>query len=685
MSYRYTSNFLIGQFLLLFVIHLSAIAQQDTSKTTLLDTITVTSSRLPMPVLQTPYALSVVDQFYMQTGQRQISINEALRNVPGLIAFNPDNYAQDLRVAIRGFGARAAFGIRGIKILVDGLPESTPDGQAQVDNIDLGAFRRMEVIRGSSSSLYGNAAGGVISFTSESVTQPFAELRATWGSFNLQRYQFKGGWRQDNVNGFVQLSHTRTDGYRSQNEMLSTQLYSYLNFDLSKKSHLRLIYNYVNSPKSDDPGALTQQEVDLNRINARDRNVEFDAGESVTQSKVGLIFSHQITPHQQLQVRGFFLDRNFDNKLPFGFGGIVDLERFYTGGGISYSYEGQLGKFPYRLKVGVDIEDQKDERQRYENILGRKGRLTLNQTESFTSTGIYLLQNIAFNSHIRLNIGLRYDLLQLGVQDHRLNNDNSQSFNVFNPSVGLSYGFSSLLNLYANFSTSFETPTLNELSANPRGISGFNPDLQPQNAISYELGAKGLLAQQLHYTLAVFHIDLQNELLPFELPPATSTFFNNVGQSTRQGVELSLDYAVLPQVTVLGSYTLSHFTFKNFPTNGGDNLSGKRLPGVPQHMGYIELRYAKPRGLYAAINMRSVGSIFANNNNSVEDPGYQITNLKIGWQKQLKNWSINPFFGVNNLFNIKYTANLRINAFGNRFYEPGAGINFYGGIKIRVN
>ncbi len=634
---------------------------------------------------QVPYALTVSDAFYMQTGQRQLSINEALQNIPGLVALNPDNFAQDLRVSIRGFGARAAFGIRGIKIMVDGLPESTPDGQAQVDNLDLGAFQQMEVIRGASSSLYGNAAGGVISFNSEALPlKPYVELGLTTGSFGLQRSQLKTGWQQGKLGGFLHVAHTQTKGYRSQSAMQSTLLYNRLEWKLSARTRLKLIYNYVFSPKADDPGALTRPEADNQRRAARERNVMFATGEAVEQGKVGAILTHQFSPYQRLQLKGFFLDRSFSNRLPFENGGIVQLRRAYAGGGATYYYQNQQNN--YRIKAGIDIENQRDNRQRYQNLQGSRGVQTLYQIEGFSTTGLFVLQDIELSPILKVNLGTRYDFIGVRATDRFLSNGDAsgnQSFRVFNPSLGVVYSFAPLVRIYANLSTSFETPALSELSANPQATGGFNPELTPQKAISYELGVKGLAHKKLSYTAALFYIRVQNELLPFELAAFPQRiFYNNAGASTRQGIETSLKYQFVPGVLLEGSYTFSRFVFDSFVADG-QNYAGKLLPGIPQHMGHLGARYMHPNGSYMAVNARFNGRMFANNDNSLSDPGYQLVNLRAGWKKSWKNWVIEPFAGVNNLLNMKYTSNLRINAFGERFYEPGATINFYGGVRVR--
>ncbi|EAY30056.1 TonB-dependent receptor family protein [Microscilla marina] len=657
----------------------------DTSLTKLLDSVIVTASRMAGLEQQVPYALTVSDAFYMQTGQRQLSINEALQNIPGLVALNPDNFAQDLRVSIRGFGARAAFGIRGIKIMVDGLPESTPDGQAQVDNLDLGAFQQMEVIRGASSSLYGNAAGGVISFSSEALpSKPYVELGLTTGSFGLQRSQLKTGWQQGKLGGFLHVAHTQTNGYRSQSAMQSTLLYNRLEWKLNTHTHLKLIYNYVFSPKADDPGALTRPEADNQRRAARDRNVMFATGEAVEQGKVGAILTHQFSPRQRLQLKGFFLDRSFSNRLPFENGGIVQLRRAYAGGGATYYYQNQPNN--YRIKAGIDIENQRDNRQRYQNLQGTRGAQTLYQIEGFATTGLFVLQDIELSPVFKVNLGTRYDVIKVSAIDRFLSNGDAsgnQSFRVFNPSLGVVYSFAPFAHIYANLSTSFETPALSELSANPQATGGFNPELTPQKAISYELGVKGLAHKKLNYTAALFYIQVQNELLPFELAAFPQRiFYNNAGASTRQGIETSLKYQFVPGVLLEGSYTFSRFVFDSFVADG-QNYAGKVLPGIPQHMGHLGARYIYPNGSYIAVSARFNGRIFANNDNSVVDPGYQLVNLRAGWKKSWKNWAIEPFAGVNNLLNMRYTSNLRINAFGKRFYEPGATINFYGGVRVR--
>lgn len=678
----------IACFLFLSILGYHNVVQAQTDTTfKLLDSITVTASRIVNTEQKTPYALSISDQFYLQTGRRQLSINEALQNIPGLIAINPDNFAQDLRVSIRGFGARSAFGIRGVKVLVDGLPESTPDGQAQVDNIDLGAFSRMEVIRGASSSLYGNAAGGVISFNSgELAAKPYAELGLTAGSFGLQRYQLKTEWKQGTLGGLLHVAHTQTEGYRAQSAVQNTLIYNRLQWSISPKTQLKLIYNYVFSPTADDPGALNRADADNDRKAARDRNVTFATGESVEQGKVGAILSHQLNPQQYIQLKGFFIDRSFANRLPFENGGMVQLRRGYAGGGVAYNYQNK--KNSYRLKVGVDIENQRDNRQRYDNLQGTRGNQTLSQIENFANTGVFVLQDIEFSPKLRLNLGARYDFINIKAQDRFFGNgDDSgdQLFQAFNPSVGLVYNVAPMANIYANFSTSFETPTLSELSANPTGTGGFNAELKPQQATSYELGIKGLMPTKFHYTLALFHIRVQNELLPFELAAFPQrTFYNNAGASTRQGIETSLKYTPVAGLLVEANYTFSYFVFEAF-AEGNEDYAGKQLPGIPQHMAYLGARYVHTKGAYVALNARINGGIFANNDNSVLDPGYQLVNVRMGWKKAWKNWGIEPFAGINNLFNMKYTSNLRINAFGNRFYEPGATINFYGGLRFRFH
>ncbi len=656
---------------------------QEIDTTYALSPITVKSTRFNTKDIQSALALTAIAKNFIQRGQAQLSVNESLNTVPGLFALNPNNFAQDLRVSIRGFGARSAFGIRGIKILVDGIPESTPDGQAQVDNLALGVLSNIEVVRGPASSLYGNASGGVINFsTEEPSAEPFVEARILAGSYGLQQYQLKTGQQKGKFSYLLHGVHVQTDGYRENSGMKNTILNGKLGIQLNEKNQLKLLLNYGNSPQADDPGGINLDQVIADRTSARDRNLLFQGGETVEQFRAGLIYERAISDSDQLQLKAYHTYRDFANKLPFEFGGIVNFQRQFSGVSGQYQIQRNLSGKPYRLKIGTELENQADDRQRFRNLEGIQGDQTLDQKEEFLNWGTYLTQELDFTDAFTILLGLRYDITRFKATDQFLNNGDasgSSTLNNFNPTIGLVYSYAKDNSIYANISTSFETPTLNELSNNPSGNGGFNPDLQPQEATNYEIGFKGILSRKLRYEIAVFKIGVSNEILPFELEDFPGRdFFENAGSTNRTGVETSFTYNLTKGLTAYLNYTYSNFTFDDF-----EDFDGNTLPGIPKHSTFVAINYSNPKGFFTTIQSRFIGSIFTNNANSVTDDGYTVINLNLGYTKLFKQVTVEPFLGINNLLDEAYNDNIRINAFGSRFFEPAPEINVYGGIKIR--
>lgn len=671
----FTICFLLGSFLPSF-------SQIDTTEIYELSPVTVQAARFGTEDIQTPLAVTALSQSFIQRGQSQLSVNESLDAVPGLFALNANNFAQDLRVSIRGFGARAAFGIRGVKVLVDGLPESTPDGQAQVDNLDLGVLQNIEVVRGPTSGLYGNASGGVISFTTQNPTPtPFWEARLAFGSYGLQQYQLKTGHQREKFGYVVHGVYTSTDGYRDNSGLQNTILNGKFNIQLNNKSDLQILANYANSPQADDPGGINLEQAQADRRSARDRNLSFMGGEEIEQSRLGLIYTNNLADDQQLKFKTWISTRDFANRLPFGFGGIVEFDRVFTGFTANYQMDKSLFGLPYRLQIGLDIQNQADDRLRFVNSDGVKGDLTLDQKEEFLGFGAYLLQELSLAEQLTALLSLRYDAIRLKATDNFLSNgDQSGESNLsnFNPTFGLVYSASSTFNLYGNISTNFETPTLNELSNNPSGLGGFNPDLGPQEATNYELGAKGIIANKLRYELALFAINVKNEIVSFELEAFPDRdFFRNAGSTDRRGVEASFIYNITKGLNAFLNYTYSDFKYDDFL-----NFDGNFLPGIPKHNTFFALNYTRPQGLFGSLQIRSIGELFAKDDNTVTVDGFTVVNVKLGYQQQFDNWHIEPFFGVNNLLGTEYFDNIRINAFGSRFYEPAPTANFYAGAKV---
>ena len=670
------------QIILLTIIAAPLVLAQEVEP---LDEIVVSAMRMHSSLADVGRSISVIEMEGIQNATQLIALDEVLSAVPGLYMQNRYNFSQDLRVALRGFGVRSNFGIRGIKIIVDDIPETVPDGQAQVDSIDLGSAERIEVLRGPASSLYGNASGGVISVTSQlGGTEPFVEGKLAVGELGYEKYQLKAGGQVNRIDYLVNASYQEFEGYREHSASSGTMLNSKTRFNFAQTDSLTIALNLINQPDEQDPGGIDASQVAADRRSARAQNVSFDAGEELSQQKLGLVYRSDRFGGDLL-LRNHYVWRDFANRLPFTGGGAVDLDRFFYGVGAQYTLTG-LGSDKFDLTFGFDIDRQDDDRLRFDNNQGVLGALVFDQREQVDSNGVYAQGTYALNDAWSLNAGIRYDDLQYTVTDRFLaDGDDSgrRDFSEVSPSVSVSYRTGSNT-FFASYSSAFETPTTTEL-ANPDGSGGFNQSINPQQADNFEFGLRGA-AQSLSYEFAIFQIDLENELVPFELAAFPGrTFYSNAGSSSRTGVEMAMTWTLGGGFSADVSYTWSEFEFDNFIDNDGNDFSGNRLPGLPEHFGYFGFRYESDRGLSATIESVFSGKLFANTANTVSVPGYAVTNFRMSHEFSRGSWTLRPYLGINNIFDEEYNTNIRINAFGSRYFEPAPTRNIYAGIVARFD
>jgi iron complex outermembrane receptor protein len=618
-----------------------------------------------------------------------LGLDEALARVPGVFMQNRYNFAQDLRISIRGFGARAQFGIRGVKVLVDGIPETLPDGQGSVDSIDLGATSQIEVIRGPSSSLYGNASGGVISLTSEGGgAEPFAQLRVAGGRYGFQKTQFKTGGETERLNYLVSVSDQKLDGYRAQSAAKNQLLTGRFDLDLGKDRSLLTVVNYTDQPLSDDPGGLTAAVVPVNPRSAAPNNVLFDAGEALDQTRVGFVYSAPAGEHGTINARNYYAWRDFGNLLPTLNQGIVDLDRKFVGGGFSYSHDGFWLDRPNRFITGVDFDDQDDDRRRYNNVNGVQGPLGFDQNEHVTSQGVFLQNELSVSKRVQLSLGVRFDQVEFEITDRYFadgrDDSGSKQFEDTSPMVGLVVELADNLNLYTTYSSAFETPTTTEFNRQD-GFGGFNQALDPQLATNLEVGLRGAIGTGQHYDVALFTIDVEDELIGREIPTSPGrNFFENAGKTSRDGLEFSWFANLTDRIQTTVSYTYSDFKFDRFIETIGVNTfdrSGRVIPGTAENVLFGEFAYHAPRW-FAAVDAIHVDEQFGDNNNAVVIPSYTLTNLRFGYDVDLGGFTLSPFVGVNNLLDEDYTSNVRLNAAAARYFEPGPGRNGYAGITL---
>lgn len=657
---------------------------QDTGDS-VLDEIVVSATRRASSLRDVPRSISVVDKERIQNGTQQLGLDEALAAVPGLYIQNRYNFSGDLRVAMRGFGARSSFGIRGIRVYVDGIPETLPDGQSGVDSIDLGSAQRIEVLRGPSSSLYGNASGGVISVTSElGDTDPYVEGRLAAGEYGYLQLGVKAAGKLNETDYLFNLSRTELDGYRDHADFRGTQFNGRLGIPFGESDRLLVALNVADQPIADDPGGINAAQVALDPASARAQNVQFDSGETVEQQRLGLVYERE-RDSGTLTLRNHYVWRDFTNKLPFSGGGAVDLERFFYGFGAQFSLGEQLPD-NVALSFGVDYDRQDDDRRRFDNNDGVLGALTFDQNEQVDSTGVFIQGELRANDFWTFSAGLRYDEISYDVSDRFLLNGNDSGaldFDEVSPSIGVNYRLGEGV-LFASYGSSFETATTTEL-ANPDASGGFNGSLRPQLADNFEVGFKNSVGN-VYYEIALFSIDLEDELIPFELAAFPGrTFYSNAGDSSRDGIETALSWANDSGLQVDASFTWSDFKFDNFVDDNMNDFSGNQLPGLPKQFGYLGLTYNAQNGFSGTIEAVHSGDLYGNNANSVEVSSYTVMNLRLMREFETDAWILRPYLGINNLLDEDYNNNIRINPFGGRFFEPAPPRNFYAGIVVRFN
>ena len=660
-----------------FFIANNLIGQNSSSTATItLNDVSVEALKMNILKNKAPYSISSLSYDKTQRIRQQLSLQEYLESVPGLFSLNANNYSQDLRISIRGFGARSAFGIRGIKIIVDGIPETTPDGQGQLDNLPIGLINKIEVIRGPSASLYGNAAGGVIYInTLDSLSGKSNSLRTLLGSYDLKSNQLISYINNKTTNAVIYINNIQNKGYRNHSILKQTVFNFKIKHRYSSSSVIKAQFNFTNSPIAQDPGGLNIEEVENDRGQARQRNIDYDTYEKIDQLKIGINWVKKFNPKWDLDSYSFFSTRDFYGKLPFEFGGIIDLDRKYYGIGSRLTYSKINNNIFHKFQIGLESSIQDDNRQRFLNLKGKQGNNVFSQIESFKNFAIYLLDEINLNNWI-VRSSIRYDNLSIGTNSFDL----KKQYNVFNPSFGLSREIKNDQYIFINFSSSFETPTLSELSANPSGREGLNLDLKPSRAQNYELGWK-LSKSKFLIEANLFYIKSSNNILPYELEdfPGRS-FYNNTGATKRIGLELftQLNWK---NFQVMGSYTKAKYTFDNNRLVN-QNINSNDLPGIPRSQFFFNIIHTSINDWITSLTFENIGKFYANNTNTTLIDSHQKTRFQTGKSLNYKWGKIDVFGGVNNLLNLNYFDNIRLNAFGSRYYEPAAKRNFFTGISF---
>jgi len=656
-----------------------------------LDATVVTATRAPAPLRDVPAAVSVVDERAVQEGRPTVSLTEPLSRVPGTFVQDAGNQAQGPRIQIRGFGTRAAFGIREIKVLLDGLPETLPDGQTELGGVDLESIARIEVLRGPASSLYGNASGGVLQlFTEEPPATPQIETRTLGGSYGLLKTSLKGGATAGDVGIFVQGSYFSTGGYREHSSAYDGTLNAKLRVGLAETTSVTILLSALDAPLAQDPGGLTAEQVAANPRQARDVNLRLDAGEAAQQGRLGAVLEHRGGPHA-LSAYVYTLYRDFDSRqpiLPELGDGVVTFHRVSPGGGFRYDLTAPVLGFAQTLTLGFDGQGQSDDRRRFANVDGERGALGVSETESVRGLGVYLREAVFVADDVQLSGGVRRDDVRFasdvayppGVASA------SRTFSRWSPSGGVLWTVAPWLSAYANVGTAFQVPTTTELE-NADG-PGFDPAIEPQTTTSWEIGGRAGEAGLFEAGLAAYVMNLDDEIVPYE-SASGRTAFRNAGRSRRIGLELDGEARLTAwtgplaggDVDWTGSFTAIDAEYRSYPTPAGD-FGGNDEPGIPPWQVYQQLAWRNAAGAFVALEGLFVGGYFVDDANDARARGYPLLNLRGGFRQAVGRFVVEPFLGVQNLTDASYAGVVRLNALGGRFYEPAPGINVYGGVAV---
>ncbi|HBC17770.1 MAG TPA: TonB-dependent receptor, partial [Alcanivorax sp.] len=639
-----------------------------------------------------PAAVTVVNADSRLRGQSRLQLDESLNRVPGLYLQNRYNFAQGLRLSSRGFGSRAPFGVRGLRLNVDGFPETLPDGQSQLDSIDLFAVEQLTVLRGPSSLFYGNATGGVVDITTQSgkTRNDSASVSVIGGNHGLKQANVQTSGRHDQGQHALSLTALDYQGFREQSEIRKYQFTGQAGWDLADTRTVTVFLTAMDTPVAQDPGGLTRQQAHQDRQQASRFASLLDAGQQVDQQRLGLHYRDDDFVNGRLNARAFISQRDFRQQLPFPGSSLIDYHRLFYGARLDYTLPFTVLTLPHRLLVGVDMDRQQDDRgRRAVSPTGNITAVTADEEQQASADGIFLQLDSHLSDRLMLTIGGRADRLRMTIDDALLTDGNDSGRREFQEnsySAGLSWQLSPAHTLYTTVSSAFESPTFTEL-ANPSGAGGFNPDLEPQTALNREVGARGALGDRLFYEAALFRVDVDDEITPYEI--GGRTFYQNAGQTRRDGLELGLEHATTDQLTLALSWTWSDFRFQEFfDTQQNADVSGKRLPGIPQHQLFAQVDWQAESGLFASVESILGRHRYAENTNRTRVGSEWLVNLRGGKAWKRNQQTVTLFAGINNLLDRDYYSNLRINANSDRpvqnrgYFEPGPGTTYYSGITL---
>lgn len=681
------------------VLLFGSVARAQDSATTLKPVVVTVTRGSGRTILASPFAISMMRPDSARPGQLHSALDESIALIPGVISVNRSNPSQDPRVSIRGFGSRSAFGVRGIRVLRDGMPITLPDGQTPLDYLSLESVGNVEVLRGSASGLYGNAGGGVIDLHSADPSPARISMQAKqWiGSDALSRSVLAGSGTLGSMTYLGDVSYSSSDGFRDHSSQRATTGFARITTSVLATDLSFSAMGLVN-PLAENPGPLTLDEMTAGRRAADGSSLRRDAKKSVNQIQLGFTGARRFRA-VEASLSAYGGARSLDNPLTFA---VVEVGRHTWGASGALRGRGGLFGADNSFIFGFDLQKQNDLRRNFAvcndtvpvttptascPIPGNeRGVVSLDQRELVSSAGIYASDAIPLGTRVSLTFGMRGDRVRFDVKDRLITESNPDDSGVrslasVSPVAGIVGRIASTHALYANMSTAFETPTATELGNHEDGSAGINPDLDPQRSITVEAGIKGWFGGLLRYDASVFRTGVRDELIPFEIPASNGRrYFRNAGRTVRKGMEAGADLTVRP-FTLMAAYTFSHFRFDDYSVAGTD-FSGNVIPGIPGNRLQAAARI-DGRNLFVVLENETSGKAWLDDANTARASSYSVTGARAGWSfKTVPGISVTT--GVRNIFDRVYASSLVVNAARGKYFEPAPGRTFFVGVSIQV-
>ncbi|MFV5190983.1 MULTISPECIES: TonB-dependent receptor [Acinetobacter] len=669
-----------------------------------LPTLRVEATRTDTTYMQTPASIFRTDM-PKNDQSAQVNLTEVVKGIPSVQLRNRENYAQDLQLSMRGFGARSTFGVRGIRLYTDGIPATMPDGQGQTSNIDLGSLSHLEVLTGPFSSLYGNSSGGaILATTREGQGKDSIEMSYAGGSHNKNRagLVLQGGAKNQNEPSYiVSSSYFDTDGFRDHsgaNKVLSN---AKLTWDLDDGSKVNWVTNYVKID-ADDPGGLTRADWEKNPKQVAKNVLDYNARKTIDQTQIGLTWSKPINDQNELYAMTYIGQRQVTQyqsipdtvqknpNTPYQAGGVIDFKRDYYGADFRWTGKDLLPNTQF--SAGVAIDAMNEDRQGYQNFndagdKGVKGALRRDERNTLWNVDPYLQASWSFLPSMRLDTGLRYSNVHYKSKDHYivgLNGDNSgkTTYEEVLPSVALSWQIIPEVLAYASYAKGFETPTFTEMAYPAQGGAS-TLDLKPSKSDNYELGLKSSNTLG-DFNLATFYIETKDDIVAAESMGGRATF-RNADKTLRKGVEFAWNKKLWKDLAVNASYAYLDATFDSkVPAAGkiAEIPEGNAIPGIAKNQAFIGVVWQPEQGFYAGLDTQFMDKVYVNDINSDAAASYTVASIYTGYAWKYADWGINGFARVDNLFDKNYAGSVIVNEGSSRFFEPADGRNWSAGIKV---